>query len=336
MIELQGFLVGSRTKLQRFINFDGTLKDDSETINANIEHSVRLEELLLSQSSDVELSREERLLATANLVDTTLFRAYMLTRPSMVAPFFRLPNFCEVAVVRGKLLEAKRHNELINFLFGKGLHREALTLLVRFGKGESKEGVSEQLQGPQRTITYLQNLPPSMIDLILEFSEWPLKTDPGLGMEIFVADTENAETLPRDKALAFLQKLDPTLAVKYLEHIINELNDGTPEFHQRLIEFYLKSVKSSAGKSDQEKADMKEKLLYFLRTSKHYESWKVLRTLSKDDPDLHEARAIVLGNMGEHRQALSIYVFNIGDAQKAEEYVVNVFKESCINRMQLL
>lgn len=38
------------------------------------------------------------------------------------------------------------------------------------------------------------------------------------------------------------------------------------------------------------------------------------------DPNLYEARAIVLGNMGEHRQALDIYVFKLKDPEKAEEY----------------
>jgi len=51
--------------------------------------------------------------------------------------------------------------------------------------------------------------------------------DPNLGMEIFLADTENAETLPRDKVVSFLQGIDVNLAVKYLEHVINELNDLT-------------------------------------------------------------------------------------------------------------
>ena len=37
------------------------------------------------------------------------------------------------------------------------------------------------------------------------------------------------------------------------------------------------------------------------------------------DPDLYEARAIVLGRMGEHRQALAIYVFDLQDSEKAEE-----------------
>ena len=37
------------------------------------------------------------------------------------------------------------------------------------------------------------------------------------------------------------------------------------------------------------------------------------------DPDLYEARAIVLGKMGEHHQALKIYVYQLKDHAKAEE-----------------
>lgn len=39
------------------------------------------------------------------------------------------------------------------------------------------------------------------------------------------------------------------------------------------------------------------------------------------DPEFYEARAIVFCKMGQHRQALEIYVFKLGDYAKAEEYV---------------
>lgn len=43
------------------------------------------------------------------------------------------------------------------------------------------------------------------------------------------------------------------------------------------------------------------------------------------DPDFYEARAIVFSKMGQHRQALEIYVFKLEDYTKAEEYVQNLF-----------
>lgn len=41
--------------------------------------------------------------------------------------------------------------------------------------------------------------------------------------------------------------------------------------------------------------------------------------MENPDPKFYEARAIVLSKMGQHRQALDIYVFKLKDADKAEE-----------------
>jgi hypothetical protein len=40
------------------------------------------------------------------------------------------------------------------------------------------------------------------------------------------------------------------------------------------------------------------------------------------DPQFYEARAIVLSNMGQHKQALEIHVYNMEDYDKAERYVL--------------
>lgn len=270
--------------MQRFINPDGTLKELPANNNGRSQASLKtsIEELLIPARSGNEQGRERRLQETAKLVDTTLFRAYMLARPSMAGPLFRLPNFCDADVVKEKLLETGRYNDLIDFFYGKGLHRQALELLQKFGQDSEGGDAPTALRGPQRTVAYLQNLPPKMIDLILEFAEWPLKVEPDLGMEVFIADTENAETLPRARVLDFLQKIDQKLAVQYLEHIINELNDITPEFHQRLIDIYLAGLKSEEFTGKRIKEEWEEKFLAFLRSSQRYELWNVIRQLPKD------------------------------------------------------
>ncbi len=38
------------------------------------------------------------------------------------------------------------------------------------------------------------------------------------------------------------------------------------------------------------------------------------------DPLFHEARALVFGRLGQHKQALEIYVYQLQDPIKAEEY----------------
>ena len=287
--ELAGFLVDARTKLQRYLNPDGSLKEAFPNGNDPIDgdHKTSVDNLLVPKRANFEKSRQQQLLETARLVDTTLFRAYMLARPSMAGPLFRLPNFCDTDVVNEKLLETDRYNDLIDFFFGKGLHREALDLLKRLGQNKEEEEEEEeeavsQLKGPQRTVGYLQNLPPEMIDVIMQYAQWPIEVDPILGMEIFLADTENAETLPRSKVLDFLHGIDRRLEIKYLQHIIYELNDSTPEFHQRLIDVYLAGLKSKDFADEAEKAAWKKDFLEFLKSSKHYESWKVIRQLNRD------------------------------------------------------
>jgi len=211
----------------------------------------------------------------------------MYAQPSLAGSLFRIANFCDPIVVNEKLLESGRYNDLVDLFFGKKLQRDALELLKKFGQAQEESEVAPQLRGPGRTVAYLQNLPPEMIDLILEFAEWPLRQDPELGMEVFLADTENAETLPRDKVLNFLENIDLKFAIRYLEHIIHELNDSTPNFHQRLISLYLDRLKSGDFKNAEEQTEWRETFLDFLRESRSYSAGKVLGLLPRGDKPLH-------------------------------------------------
>ncbi|KAF2093177.1 vacuolar morphogenesis protein-like protein AvaB [Rhizodiscina lignyota] len=320
--ELCRFLVQIHGQLLKVLNPDGSLKEDTPHNKENSTIYPLIMHLLNSSSDSDDWTQQLKDVAT--LVDTTLFKAYMLVNPGLAGSLFRLSNFCDPAVVTEKLYESSRYTDLIDFLQGKKLHREALTLLAKFGKCEEmkEEEVMPQLRGPRRTVQYLQMLPPEMIDVILEFTEWPVRADRGMGMEVFIADTENAETLPRHKVLDFLASIDDDLAVRYLEHIIDELDDMTAAFHQRLVELYLKTVKDKESGEEKKKAELRDKLLSFLQKSGEYNKWRIFQMLPADDPDFYEARAVVLSKMGQHKQALSIYVFQLRDYEKAEEYVV--------------
>ena len=327
--ELRGFLVSARTKFKKILNPDGDVKVD---VLDNLSQKEVGEIASLIGQSTLDASEDQNhLLQTAKLVDTTLFRAYMFVSPSFAGPLFRIDNFCDPDVVNERLIEAHRYNDLVDFFYGKKLHRPALELLKKFGEVEEQNEEAPQLHGPQKTVAYLQSLPPEMIELILQFAEWPLKKDPNLGMEVFMADSENAETLDRPKVLQFLENLDKSLARTYLEHIIQELNDRTPDFHQRLVNVYMERLKLDHFASDDDRVAWKEKTLDFLRTSKCYQPSKVFQQLSKDDPNLFEARAILLSNMGQHKQALDIYVFQLQDADKAEEYCNQIFLTETAN-----
>lgn len=321
--ELRGNLVSARTKFKKVLDTDGRIKTD---VLKNMPQAEIAEVASLLGKKFIDASvDQEQLLETAKMVDTTLFRAYMFVSPSFAGPLFRIDNFCDPDVVNEKLIEAGRYNDLVDFFYGKKLHRQALDLLKRFGDVNEEHEDAPQLSGPRRTVQYLQNLPPEMIDLILQFAEWPLKQDPKLTMEVFIADSENAETLPRGRVLQFLERIDNKLAVHYLEHIIQELNDTTPDFHERLVNIYIERLKSDQFENDDERARWKEHTLNFLKTSGYYQASGALGQLDKNTPNLYEARAIVLSNMGQHKQALDIYVFQLQDPVKAEEYCNQIY-----------
>jgi Vam6/Vps39-like protein vacuolar protein sorting-associated protein 39 len=342
VFELNSYLAGTRARLQRAID-PATGKLNPRHKNGTSE--AALKSLLTKVYDESEMELEEELRRTFRLVDTTLFRSYMFSRPTLARSLFRIPNFCDPEVVNEKLLEHNRYDELVDFFYGKKLHAQALELLQKFGTAERPDEAAPTLHGPQRTIVYLQNLPPSEIDSILKYSEWTLKERPDLAMEIFVGDTENAETLPRDRVANFLDGVDRALEVQYLEHIVTELNDLTPDFHNRLVELLINILKET--KRDDKWDDTMERFVNFLRESEQYGRGTAFKLIPRDgmplkttkliglvignsifhwpfltsltDPSFYEAQAVVLSHMGQHKQALEIYVFKMKNYAKAEE-----------------
>lgn len=332
VLALIGFLVQARNRMKAFLDTEtGKIKPAEHFARngQNVKVQDEIESLLAVPESVNSKDYEEKLRDVATLIDTTLFRSYILVRPQLAGALFRIPNFCDPEVVKENLLKRGRHNDLVDFFYGKKLHRPALELLKHFGMS-TEDDIPDVLRGPRRTIGYLQNLPPEMIDLILEFAEWPLRANSDLGMEIFTADTENAETLPRKKVVNFLQGISENLAIKYLEHIIGELDDLTSDFHNRLLEAYLKELTKGGKKQRNTEAWKKVliKLIKFMTTSSQYSLGKAFNLIPKDDPDFYEAEVVVLNNMGQHKKALEIYVFKTKDYRKAEEYCNNVYLSS--------
>lgn len=329
--ELQGYLADVRRRFQRFLNPDGTLRTEHLQHDGNHDEFQESVRMLLGLSQPYEEAEfGDRLLECAKLVDTTLFRAHMYATPGLAGSLFRIANFCDPDVVMEKLEEHGRDSELIDFYYGKKMHRRALELLLRFGKAELKDGDQEadensttaHLRGPKRTVAYLQHLSADHIDLILEFAKWPLEVDPELGMEIFLADTENAEMLPRHLVVQFLENIDASLAIRYLEHVIHELNDLSPDLHQQLVQLYLQRLtnhKEKDANEDETYISWQAQFLEFLKSSSQFSPAKMLNLLPRDDPGFYEARAIVFGKMGQHRQALEIYVYKLEQHEKAEE-----------------
>ena len=91
---------------------------------------------------------------------------------------------------------------------------------------------------------------------------------------------------------------------------------------------YLKSLEGRpAAKACNEPGDLgknRSKLQRFLKESKHYTPQRMISRFFDID-GLYEERAMLLGRIGRHDQALNIYAHKLSDPAKAEEYCKSVY-----------
>ncbi|XP_060790315.1 vam6/Vps39-like protein isoform X2 [Neoarius graeffei] len=264
------------------------------------------------------------------IIDTTLLKCYLHTNVALVSPLLRLENnHCHVEESEYVLKKAHKYSELIILYEKKGLHQKALQVLL-----DQSTKANSPLKGHERTVQYLQRLGAENLGIIFEFSPWVLKICPEDGLKIFTEDLTEVEMLPRDKVLYFLKEGFNELAVPYLEHIIHVWEETGPDFHNVLIQLYLERVQAlmkeylnslpegvpavAAGKEEGELGELRNKLLSFLNISRYYEPEILISDFPFDG--LLEERALLLGRMGKHEQALFIYVHILKDTYMAEEY----------------
>ncbi|XP_057329506.1 vam6/Vps39-like protein isoform X1 [Microplitis mediator] len=256
------------------------------------------------------------------IIDTTLLKCYLQTNDALVAPLLRL-NHCHLAEAEKTLLMHQKYPELIILYQTKGQHKKALELLEK----QSKQSDSS-LRGTERTIQYLQHLGKDHMDLILKFSGWVLEQDPDQGLRIFMEDIQEVEQLPRPKVLDYLLRCHKDLVITYLEYVVRVWEDENPLFHNVLVHQYkekcLSSMSLAATPAEKQNGEhVRQKLQQFLEKSTQYTAETVLIQFPSDC--LYEERAIILGRLGRHHQAISIYVNLLNDVPRAIQYCNNVY-----------
>lgn len=271
-------------------------------------------------------------------VDTTLLKCYLKTKNALVASLLRLPdNHCKLHVTEKALINYHKYNELIILYQGRGLHRKALELLKTHFQ-------DSPISGYEKTVQYLQHLGQDHLEIICEYAQWVLENEPELGLKIFTADSPETEQLDRNLVLEFLRHNAPQLEIPYLEHIIHFWNDTTKYFHTNLLLMYrqkvapllseyIKSIGDQvpcpAGQEPGELGELRRKLLDFLEISDHYTTQGLGALLL--DEGLCEERAIVVGKLGQHEEALSIFIYVLNNPKRAEEYCSSVYKKKLPN-----
>ena len=268
--------------------------------------------------------------ALGEIIDTTLLKCYLRTNPALVGPLLRVANRCNVAESEQMLRAAERYQELVMLYHNRGLHRKALELLKRHA---NKPG---RMNGLDRTVEYLQRLGGEHLDIVLEFSLWVLEADAAEGFTIFASDDyPEVRTLPQARVLTHLKTHTPALVVRYLEHAINVWGSADSDFHNQLVNTYLQAVVQpmkdylqtlqgeppcAPGDEPGELGRNRTRLLKFLDSSKYYEPETLLSRFFTFEDALFEERAILLGRIGRHDQALAIYVRRLKNPRAAVEY----------------
>ncbi|KAI0303616.1 CNH domain-containing protein [Multifurca ochricompacta] len=253
----------------------------------------------------------EQLVLCAQVVDTALFKSYLVVRPGLLGPLCRRDNWCEVAEVEEVLVAREK------------MHPKALELLRKLGEEETD--VKDRL-GP--SIAYLQRLGPEYLDTVFQYSRWILDESSEMALEIFNSEETD---LPPQHVANFLESVNPKFCALYLEFLIKERHEESYIYHDRLAELYLKMTVNAKKVEDEEsREEAYDKLLLFVDSTTHYRVDRLLGLLPSDD--LFEARAILLGRLGRHDSALELYVYRLHDYEKAERYCNRIHKpdgETC-------
>lgn len=134
--------------------------------------------------------------------------------------------------------------------------------------------------------------------------------------------------MPRGPVVDYLISIKRDLGIRYLEHLIHDLQEMSPSFHDRLVTLYLEEASDSAV-NEKQRNEVREKLVKFLEESDQYMPERVLAKLSRSLYPVSRwslivgelflpEKAVVLSKMGQHKAALEIYVFKLKDYSKAE------------------
>ncbi|XP_065845324.1 vam6/Vps39-like protein [Oscarella lobularis] len=277
---------------------------------------------MLGKMKDTELDAEraQHQRTMNEIIDTTLLKCYVQVNERLVGPLLKHhDNNCHLQESERTLTKFEKWSELVLLYSSKKEHGKALKLLLE--KAHSKSG---PLSGPSRTIEYLQSLGPEHLDLIFEYSKWILQKYPSEGLKIFIVRNEDprskAEPLPVDKVVAYLKDFNREIAIRYLEHVINDWKDQRSELHNNLILLYLAEAKGGGRKAE----EFRRQLMVFLEKSECYKA----APLIKDFPrDYLLERALLLGKLGRHEAALRIYALELKDESKAEEYCRRKYRQ---------
>ncbi|KAL7664564.1 CNH domain-containing protein [[Candida] zeylanoides] len=289
--------------------------------------------------------------SAAVTVDTSLFLCYFHTKPMMLGPLLRLPNNkCDASVVNRCLLQdLHAHStprqpsgylrELLDFYYGRRLHREALTMLQQMAHDAPLDHTDEfdqYLRGPDLTVQYLQKLDNSQLDLVFEYARWVLEAahnpeaKQSLCASIFMNDSYECESYDSFKVLEFLGK-DDALVAAFLEWLIasgviakyRSDPSAVAKLHTRLCLTYVGQLK----RTERFDSPAYRGLERMLDTTRQYEPWTVLRSIPTSDTRFLRLAVLVYKRLGEHDKSVDVLFNQLDDLDAAMAYCAAIYSQ---------
>lgn len=280
----------------------------------------------------------------ARVIDTTLFLCYYYTKPMLLGPLLRLPNNkCDSTIVQNTLKKEIFHgsnsiifmSQLLDFYYGRALHKEALDMLKSFAEESSMHGLAASqlyLSGSSLIVSYLQRLSDEHLDLIFETLEWIAKNDDSVTesiQQVFMSDTFECESYDNFRVVEFLKTVSSDVAIRYLEWLIHEsdiLESPGRQAHVRklttsLCLLYLQQLMEADEEGEQFEALPTYKKLYaMLDGPKEVEPWTLLKSIPTTEDKYLRFAICVYRRLGEHQKSLDILYNQLSDFEGAMEY----------------
>lgn len=296
---------------------------------------------------------ENQLKQVSIIIDTSLFLCYFYCKPMLLGPLLRLPNNqCDSKIVH-QCLMSNVHNhiqqrnlkqpnfikELLDFYYGRGLHKEALQMMYNLAHDEVQPSHSNEddnvyddfIRSPQLTVQYLLKLTNEHLSLILEYAEWVIDDDALNSKRLFMNDSYECESYdPEMIYLFFIKRKSYSTAVTYLEWLLNESDikeklkktKSFNAFETKLCCLYLKEIKNEVNKDE-----YYNKLCTVLSQSELYDPWPVLKDIPTTDDKMLRLTVFVYKRLEEHEKAIDVLYSQLNDLDAAMKYCSQMYEK---------
>jgi hypothetical protein len=124
---------------------------------------------------------------------------------------------------------------------------------------------------------------PDNLELVFEFDSDAIRTLPWDALQIFLDLKMNQKSSDRHAIAFHLDEASGLLCAAYLEHLVSNLGDSTPTFHDKLVLEYLSSL-STHSTTESERENVRQRLKGFLRDSNSYNADSALKWCPEGEP----------------------------------------------------